>query len=259
MKSRLLAGVVAVLLAIVGAVIVVSYAQGADQRAVSSLDPVGVLVVTKAVPAGASVETIQASVALQQLPGTAVAKTALNTLDGAAGKVTSADLVPGEQLLAERLISPEDLKTLGSVPIPPGLQEVSFQLEPQRVVGGRLAPGDTVGIFITMRGGGVESKPEKETTQLSVHKVLVTAVQRAPEGAVAKPAPSASAEPVPDPKDVNLPSGSLMITVAVNDVDAAKIVFASEMTDFASIWLSREPLDATDSGPSIMIRPDVYK
>ena len=85
MKSRLLAGVVAVLLAIVGAVIVVSYAQGADQRAVSSLDPVGVLVVTKAVPAGSPVEALKASVALEELPGAAVAETALNTLDGAAG------------------------------------------------------------------------------------------------------------------------------------------------------------------------------
>ena len=93
--------------------------------------------------------------ALEELPGAAVAETALNTLDGAAGKVTSADLVPGEQLLAERLVSPEELKTLGSVPVPAGLQEVSFQLEPQRVVGGRLAAGDTVGIFITMPSGGI--------------------------------------------------------------------------------------------------------
>ena len=192
MKSRLLAGVVAVLLAIVGAVIVVSYAQGADQRAVSSLDPVGVLVVTKAVPAGSPVEALKASVALEELPGAAVAETALNTLDGAAGKVTAADLVPGEQLLAERLVSPEELKTLGSVPVPAGLQEVSFQLEPQRVVGGRLAAGDTVGIFITMPNGGIEDKPDQETVQLSIRKALVTAVQRAPEAAAAAPAPSAS-------------------------------------------------------------------
>jgi len=255
-KSRLLAGVLAVLLAIVGAVIVVSYAQGADQRAVSGLDPVDVLVVTKAVPAGASVDTLQASVSVQQLPGTAVAKTALNTLDGAAGKVTSADLVPGEQLLAERLISPEELKTLGSVPVPAGLQEVSFQLEPQRVVGGRLAAGDTVGIFITMPNGGIEAKSDKETVQLSIRKALVTAVQRAPEGAVAKPAPSAGTEPAPDPRDVNLPTGLLMVTVAVNDINADKIVFASE---FASLWLSKEPLDAQDSGPRVMTRSDLYK
>lgn len=255
MKSRLLAGVVAVLLAIVGAVLMVTYAQGADQRAVKNLDPVGVLVVTKAVPAGSSVDTVKASVALEQIPGTAVAKSALNTLDGSVGKVAAADLVPGEQLLAEKLIAPEDLQTSGSVKVPAGLQEVSFQLEPQRVVGGRLEPGDHVGVFISMPTGGIESKPG-ETTQLSIHKALVTSVQRAPEGAAAKPAPSASAAVEADPRDVNLPTGSLMITVAVNDVNAGKIVFAAE---FASIWLTREPLDAQVRGPRVLIRPDVYK
>ena len=255
MKSRMLAGIVAVLLAVVGAVLVVTYAQGADQRAVKDLEPVGVLVVTKAIPAGASTETVKASVALEQVPGTAVAKSALDTLDNSAGKVAAADLVPGEQLLAEKLVAPEDLQTSGSVKVPAGLQEVSFQLEPQRVVGGRLEPGDHVGIFISMPTGGVESKPG-ETTQLSVHKALVTAVQRAPEGATANPAPSASAGAEADPRDINLPTGSLMVTVAVNDVNAGKVVFASE---FATIWLSREPLDAEDNGPRVMIRPDVYK
>jgi pilus assembly protein CpaB len=254
-KSRLLAGVVAVLLAIVGAVLVVTYAQGADQRAVKSLDPVGVLVVTKAVPAGSSVDTVKTSVALEQVPGTAVAKSALNTLDASAGKVAAADLVPGEQLLAEKLVAPEDLQTSGSVKVPAGLQEVSFQLEPQRVVGGRLEPGDHVGVFISMPSGGIESKPG-ETTQLSVRKALVTSVQRAPEGAAAKPAASATADAEADPRDVNLPTGSLMITVAVNDINAGKLIFASE---FASIWLTREPLDAEDNGLRIMIRPDVYK
>jgi pilus assembly protein CpaB len=47
-----------------------------------------------------------------------------------------------------------------------------------------------------------------------------------------------------------------MVTVAVNDINADKIVFASE---FASVWLSKEPLDATDSGPRVMTRQDLYK
>jgi pilus assembly protein CpaB len=47
-----------------------------------------------------------------------------------------------------------------------------------------------------------------------------------------------------------------MVTVAVNDVNAGKIVFAAE---YASLWLSREPLDATDSGPRILTRTDLYK
>lgn len=254
MKSRLLAGVVAVLLAVVGAVLILTYAQGADQRAVKNLDPVAVLVVTKAIPAGASLETVKTSVTVEQLPGTAVAKTALKNLDDSAGKVTAVDLVPGEQLMAERLVAPEDSKASGVVKVPAGLQEVSFQLDPQRVVGGRLEPGDHVGIFLSKKSGALEAKPDKETTQLSIHKVLVTALQRAPEGAASKPAPSASA--TADPRDVTLPTGSLIVTVAVNDINADKIVFASE---FGSVWLSKEPLDAQDSGPRVLTAPDVYK
>jgi pilus assembly protein CpaB len=45
--------------------------------------------------------------------------------------------------------------------------------------------------------------------------------------------------------------------VAVNDVDASKIVYGSE---FGTLWLSKEPLKAVDSGrPGIMTKPEVYK
>lgn len=258
MKSRLLAGVAALVLAILGALLVVSYAQGADTRAVQGLDPISVLVVKKAVPAGTSVAALAAYVASEELPGKAVTQTALRNLDGLADKVTSVELLPGEQLVAERLIAPEELKTSGSVDVPEGLQEISFQLEPQRVVGGRIAPGDHIGIFISLKGGGLEAKPEKETTQLSIHKVLVTAVQRAP-AATPSPQPSADGS-APPAEDMSLPTGSLMLTVAVNDVDASKIVYASEFSDSASLWLSKEPLNATDSGkPGIMTNPEVYK
>lgn len=255
MKSRLLAGLAAVVLAIVGAILVVSYAQGADSRAVQDLEPVTVMVVQKAVPAGTPVATLAAFVTSQELPGKAVSKTALKNLDGLAGKVTAVNLLPGEQLVAERLIEPAALKTSGSVEVPKGLQEVSFQLEPQRVVGGRIAAGDHVGVFINLKNGGIEGKSEKETTQLTVHKALVTAVQRAPVVSPS-PAPSASGTSAPA-EDTSLPTGSLLLTVAVSDVDAAKIVYAAE---FATMWLSKEPLDATDSGrPGIITKPEVYK
>ncbi|WP_458781443.1 Flp pilus assembly protein CpaB [Arthrobacter sp. D3-16] len=258
MKSRLLAGAAAVVLAIVGAFLIVSYAQGADQRAVKDLEPVAVLVVKTAIPAGTPVESMAVSLATEQLPAAAVTGTSLDSLQSAAGKVAAVDLVPGEQLVSERLVAPEELKTSGSVEVPAGLQEVSFQLEPDRVVGGRLAPGDHVGVFVSMEEGGLEAKADKETTKLTVRKALVTAVQRAPEAAPASaPTPTASADPnAADPKDTTLPTGSLMLTVAVTDVDAAKIVFAAE---YAKMWLSKEPTDATDSGPRIIQRSEVYK
>lgn len=258
MKSRLLAGAAAVVLAIVGAILVVSYAQSADQRAVKNLEPVDVLMVKTAIPAGTPVESMSDSLATEQLPASAVTGSSLKTLDASKGKVAAVDLVPGEQLVTERLVAPEDVKIQGSVKIPAGLQEVSFQLEPDRVIGGRLVPGDHVGVFVSMDAGGLEDKADKETTKLTVRKALVTAVQRAPEAApTAQPTPSASADAgSADPRDTTLPVGSLMLTVAVSDLDAAKIVFAAE---YAKMWLSKEPTNAKDSGPRIIQRSGVYK
>lgn len=248
MKSRMLAGTAAVALALVGALLIIFYAQGADQRAMKDMDPTGVLVVAKAVPAGSSLDTVKASVTVQQVPATAVSKTALKNLDGSAGKVAAVDLVPGEQLLAERLVAPSDPKDDGTVKVPAGFQEVSFQLEPQRVVGGHLVAGDHVGIALSFKDGTDKAKPDAPTTQLTLRKVLVTSVQRAPE-ATAKGTDAKA-------QDAAVPEGALIITVAVNDLDANKIVFTSE---FGSVWLTKEPLDAQDNGPRIERKDNVYK
>ncbi|GGH93146.1 Flp pilus assembly protein CpaB [Arthrobacter liuii] len=251
MKSRMLAGVAAVVLAIIGAVLIITYANGADQRAVADMNPTGVLVVTKAVPSGSSVDVVKASVSLQQLPGTAIAKTALNTLDNEAGTVAAVDLVPGEQLLAERLVAPQDAKSSSAAKVPAGLQEVTFELEPKMVVGGRLEAGDHVAIGFSFPAGADKSKPGEPTTQLALRKVLVTAVQRAPQAT-----PTAKPTDGTNPQDTTLPQGSLMVTVAVSDVDANKIIFT---TINGSLWLTKEPLDAQDNGGFIARKDNVYK
>ncbi|MDR7157518.1 RcpC/CpaB family pilus assembly protein [Arthrobacter sp. BE255] len=251
MKSRLVAGTAAIALAVVGALIIVFYAQGADQRAMATTKPVDVLVVKTAIPAGTPVNDMAASLVIEKVPAAGVADTALSNLDKSAGTVSAVDLVPGEQLLAERLVAPEAVKADGRTQVPAGLQEVSFEVEPKRVVGGRITVGDHVGFFLSFEAGAYKAKADDATTQLTVHKALVTAVQRAPQAASAeKPADGT------DPADTALPEGSLLLTVAVNDVDAGKIVFASE---FGRIWLTKEPLDAQDNGPRIERKEVVYK
>ncbi|QNE16504.1 flagellar biosynthesis protein FlgA [Pseudarthrobacter sp. NBSH8] len=248
----MLAGTAAIALAIVGALLIIFYAQGADQRAVAAMNPVTVLVVKKAIPAGTPVDQMAASLTIEKVPGTGVAGSALSTLENSAGTVSAVDLIPGEQLLAERLVAPETVKAEGTVEIPAGFQEVSFEVEPKRVVGGRIDVGDHVGFFLSFDNGAFKAKPEDATTQLTLRKVLVTAVQRAPQTTPAeKPA-----DGHPSPQDTTLPEGSLMLTVAVNDVDAGKIVFASE---FGRLWLTKEPLDAQDNGPRIERKEVVYK
>ncbi len=249
MKSRLLAGTAAVALALVGALLIIFYANGADQRALASTEPVDVLVVKTAIPAGTPVNDMAASLVIEKVPAAGKSDSALSTLEGKADTVSAVDLVPGEQLLAERLVAPEEVEDKSTTTVPAGFQEVSFQLEPQRLAGGRIAVGDHVGIFLSFEDGAYKPKLEDATTQLTLRKVLVTAVQRA---AVAEE----PAEGETNAQDSTLPAGSLMLTVAVNDVDAGKIVFASE---FGSLWLTKEPLDAQDNGPRIERKEVVYK
>jgi pilus assembly protein CpaB len=47
----------------------------------------------------------------------------------------------------------------------------------------------------------------------------------------------------------------MMVTVAVNDVDAAKIIYA---TEFGRLWLTKEPAEATESVPTPITRAEVF-
>ncbi|GAB2764883.1 Flp pilus assembly protein CpaB [Sinomonas soli] len=239
MKSRLVAGAAALAAAILGVILVLAYANGADARAMAGLQPTQVLVVVKPIPAGTAAEKIKDSLQLRTLPAEAIAPTALRSLDGTAGKVTTADLSEGEQLLADRLATPQALAEPGTVPVPAGLQEVSFQLDAQRAVGGRLAAGDTVGLFLSFDKGAVPSGGP-ESTSLTYAGMLVTSVQRAPQTTE-----SATVTP----------TTPFIITVAANASQASRIVFASE---FGKIWLSKQPAGSAQPGPGPIDRGKVY-
>ncbi|MGV0111087.1 Flp pilus assembly protein CpaB [Arthrobacter sp. CP30] len=254
MKSRLLAGVAAVVLALVGAMLLYGYAQGAEARAVEGLDPLPVLVVATEIPAGTPTAELMPFLTTESLPATAVSATALKDLDASAGKVTSVVLMPGEQVLAERLVDPDDAAITGSVAVPDGLQEVSFTIEPDRAVGGKITPGDTVGIFVSLESGGLEETPDVPTTKLALHKILVTSVQRAPTAAAVDPAADPEAQARAEAEA--LPSGSLMLTVAVDTAQATKIVHANQN---ATLWLSKES-DTTIEGDSpIVENKELYR
>ncbi|MGJ9404127.1 Flp pilus assembly protein CpaB [Arthrobacter sp. KK5.5] len=244
MRSRLLAGAAALLLALIGLILVYSYAQGADQRAMAGMEPVDVLVVQTPVPEGASLTVLEESVVTSKLPQSAVPDSALRSLEGQEGRVAGTNLVAGEVLVPDRLVDPADLQEPGSVPVPQGMQEVTFALDPQRMVGGKVNAGDTVGVFVSFDDGAVEDDPKLSTTQRVFHQVLVTTVQRA-EATADEPAENAAA----------LPAGTMLVTVAVKDVDAAKIVYSAE---FGRIWLTKEADHAAKEPPTVIRKSDVY-
>ncbi|MHA7269862.1 Flp pilus assembly protein CpaB [Arthrobacter sp. HLT1-20] len=236
MKTRLLGGVVALVLAIVGAILLSSYVQAADKRAQAGMEPVDVLVVQQPIAAGTTVDDLKSLVTLQSFPKTAVADGAVSRLDDFAGRVAAADLVPGEQLLAARLIDPKALAAPNRVDVPKGMAEISLELPLDRVLGGDLQAGDTVGVFISYNSGVAPGTSEVPATKLQFHKVLVTKVGTG-DGTVES---SDSKTEAP-----SQPGTTVMVTLAQSGTDAAKTVHGVE---FGHIYLSKENAE-TDTAP----------
>jgi pilus assembly protein CpaB len=221
MPRRILAAGAALLLAVLGAVLLISYVNGADARARDGEDLASVLVVGADVAPGTAADALAGSVSVQQVPSRLVAPGAVTDLADVAGQVTTAALLPGDQLVAGRFADPTTLAPAGTVLRPDGLVEVTVGLEPQRALGGSVRAGDTVTVQITDErpgeGGGTEYSPARVFTG-----VLVTRV----EG---------------DAEDPTVP---VMVTLAFTPEDAVWAVTGFENTN---VWLSLEQAAPYDS------------
>lgn len=239
MRRRLLAALAALVLAALGAVVLLAYVRGADARALAGVQTVDVLVVDRPVPEGTPGEELAELVRTERLPARAAVPGAVTDLDELAGRVATVDLQPGEQLLAARFAAPEDLSVPGTVAPPEGAAEVSLLLEPQRAVGGRLAAGDTVGVHLSLDG----------QTDVVLSRVLVTQVQGAPvavaDGEATDTASSGGAAP----------SASLMVTLGLRPEAAEAVVFGME---HGTVWLSLEPEGVDTSGTEVLTPANVY-
>ncbi|GAA3639263.1 Flp pilus assembly protein CpaB [Microlunatus ginsengisoli] len=251
MKRRILAAVAALVLAAVGATTLYLYVHRADQRAMAGLQTAQVLVVEKPIAKGTPADQLTRQVASKELPATAIAPGSVTSLDQVKGLVATADLQPGEQVLASRFANAATMTDGQSAPVPKGLQEVSVQLDQQRALGGNIVPGDTVGVFFSIEVEYPNNKanPKDDLTHLTFHRVLVTRVQ----GGLAPVAHSTDAGSAPAP----MPEGqSVMVTLAVTAPQAEKIVFTAEK---GSIWLSKENADADPSGAQIVREEGLYQ
>ncbi|MHA7277402.1 Flp pilus assembly protein CpaB [Arthrobacter sp. Hz1] len=248
MKSRIIGATVAVMLAVVGAVLLVSYVNGSEERALAGTETQIVLVVRDglSVPEGTSAEALRDFVSEKAVPAKVVPPDAVRTLEAIAGQQTTVELVSGEQLLSSRFANPEEISANEAVSLPEGMQEVTILLEPQRVVGGQLAPGDTVGLIVSLEGDAAEERPSM--TQLTMHKVLVTTVQGLGETALAETGEDSIATPVPP--------GSVLVTLARTAPDVEEIVYAQE---FGRIWLSKEPASASEEGTRSVTSKELFE
>ena len=262
MNRRIIGVVAAVLLAAVGTAFLVTYVRGAEERALAGQETVEVLVVDEDVTRGTPASDLGDAVSTERIPAKVRANGSIASLDDLDGQVTAVDLIPGEQLVVSRFADPAQLEAESRVDVPEGLQEVTISIAPHRALGGKIAPGDLVGLFASFNFDDEREEEEianeeqeelrqelSETSKLLLNKLLVTNVQveQLPQ------APS-------DEEDENTgpelaPTGNLLVTLAVDVPQAERIVFAAE---YGTTWLSAQDENTSEDGSRIRTPRNIY-
>lgn len=212
MNRRIALLLAAVLIAGLGTSLVFLYVRSADDRAIEAQAPVTVLVAKLPITAGTRVQDAAnaGSFEAQEVPAGSVTPGALSSVDALAEAVAIAPIFPGQQILSA-MFGTTAAPTAGtSLALPPGKIAVSFQFgDPQRVAG-FVAPGSDVVVFVSGVIGATDAT-----------RVLI------PRATVVAAGPTTVAPPT-DPALTNVePLPKALLTLALDQADAEKIIFAS--------------------------------
>lgn len=258
----------AVVLGVVGVVLLSSYVQSARDEIREDEELLQVYVVSEGVAAGASVEEVIARSTLSEVPVRLVAEGAVDSLDDVPGsRITDAAMFPGEQVIVDRFVEPFQAV---AADVPPGRQELTLRLDPERAVGGVISPGSKVGIVVSLDRDEAAAAPEGSTdatsegeqqstaqpagqmTSLVLQNVLVTNLQyTSPEdSAQAMLVAAAGSEEV-----TFTATAPLLVTLALTSAQVEQVVFAAE---FGTVYLTLEGQDVDEADASILAGLDVF-
>jgi pilus assembly protein CpaB len=239
MQSRVLAILIAVVLALVATAALVVYVNGADRRAIAGQDPVVVLVARQTIKAGTSGEDAETAklIGSKTLPRKSAVAGAFRSVSQLEGKFAAVDIVEGEQLLPSRWVGTEEISGRGLLPIPDEHQALSIGLDLTRQVAGFVTPGDNVGMVLTL-----PNTDGTNTTRFLLQNVRVLAV-----GATALTTRTAQG----GGGRVNQKGSQSLtaITLAINERFVERVVHAAEDGDIYLTLMPRNAKPAQRSGP----------
>jgi pilus assembly protein CpaB len=172
MQSRVLAILIAVVLALVATVAMVVYVNGADRRALAEQDPVYVWVAAKTIKSGMRGEDALNGdyIVRKEVATSSAVDGRIRSLEQVKNRFAAFDIIVGEQLLLKRWVGAEDVAGRRLLPIPEDHQALSIGLDVQQQVAGFVTPGDKVSMLVTMPGEA------SDTTQFLLQNVSVLAV-----------------------------------------------------------------------------------
>ena len=211
MNRRLALLLTAVVIAAAGTALVFLYVKNADDRALADQKPVKVWVATNTIPAGTSIRQAQSQGDLDQkiVTESSTVDNALSSLARYQDLVTQTTIIGGQQL-SLNMLGDQPLAS-AALPVEEGDIAASFDFTNSGRVAGFVEPGSRVVVFGTLQGSGGE---QVTGVLLGDAKVLAVGPVSGLEGSE-----SANSE-----KD--LPR--TVLTLSVSDVDAARLILASE-------------------------------
>lgn len=233
MDRRKVLLVVAAVIAALGTLLVFLYVRGADSRADQRYDAVQVLRVVKEISVGESVEAAQSAGKIET--GT-VSKTdllpgALSTTDPIAGKVATTNILPGEQLVASKFGA---AGAATGLTIPKGKIAISVNLTDPARVAGFVNPGDNVAIFMN----GSSNKGSFSRLLLPNVEVIGAGTTTVVSTTTTDPTGAQSTEQLP----------KTLLTIAVSQADAEKVLYASGNGELAFGLLNKDSQIAPSQG-----------
>jgi pilus assembly protein CpaB len=280
MGRRALVALVAILAAGIGTFFIWQWVDGYERQVEAQFETVEVYVATVVIGENTRAADLGDTVTLTPVVRTAVVPGAVTDLTAIAGLVADVDILPGEQLLAQRFVDPADkiADIVQRVEPPSGMLEVTFSLPEERLVGGQIRPGDLVAFIgsfdpfavnldfvepgidggfgildpdpTTIEDGEANIVQTPNVTTTVLHKVLVTNLQ------YAAPPPLFDEEGnpvVPDPREA--PQTTLFVTLAAPVGDIERMVFVRE---FGRVWLALETDDDPEDSSLVVTRGNVF-
>jgi pilus assembly protein CpaB len=188
MSKRSLAVIAALVLAALAALSLTSYVRGVAAKAKEAQEPVPTFVAKDTIPAGRLAEDVIREGLITQVdfPRERVVAGAITSLRDISGKVTSTDIMKGEQILAARFAQPAEAR--GILPIPADRQALAVEVGIPPGVAGFIQPGDRVSIVALLdvpKGDKTEPKAQyllQDVGVLAVGKRNVSTETKDKEG-----------------------------------------------------------------------------
>lgn len=230
MNRRLVAIVLALVLALTGGLLVIMYARNADARAIAAETPATVWVAQQPITAGTSLKDAQRTglIAQTAVSAKAVPVGALQEINADNNSlVATTDVAAGEYLLAARFgNTPAGTK---AIEVPSGMLAVSLSLSDPARVGKFVTPGSHIALYQSYKIKDLHDTPEAKIlnendvhgTSLLLPDVLVIGMGDSPLAGGQPAQPAADGQQAATAAGA---SGNYLVTVAVKPADAATLI-----------------------------------